>query len=131
MEWARIPALTAWVGGGLASAAGCCLLIRAGSLEKHGRVGPAARLSRRGGGLMAAGCLVQAAAGPFLAAPGSAAAAAAASLGAGFVGLLAGLSRKPRPTGTFAVVLFVSSLAAAGLLLSGQTPRFVSDLFRS
>lgn len=135
----RAPSLEgpggAWVPlllGGV-SACGCSLILAAGWSEARGRRRRAARRVDTAGRLMFLACAAYAgvlfgatllatagARAEFLPAPWSPVLFALAAIGlvlAGFVGLLAGLSRKPRPSGTSAGLLYLFSqwalLAAA------------------
>jgi hypothetical protein len=106
------------LGGGL-SAVGCALILRAGRLEARGRSAPSRRLARLGGrtsfvGAVALAPLLGASAALGSMAPVAVPIAAAGLLAcAGVIGLLGGLSAKPRPSGLFATAFHV---AATGLL---------------
>lgn len=89
--------------------AGAATLVRAGRLEAAGRLDVSRVETRRGGFRLAtgsAGCAIAAfvSGGPL---PG------ALFLAAGSTALLAGLSRKPRPSGSFASLLFAAAAVAA------------------
>lgn len=112
---------------------GCDLVLRAGRLEARGDLAAARSLVRRGG-LLAAGASVAGTfaalglalvLGPLSDAPASlsephfAVALAVGVFGiplSGFAALLAGLSRKPRPTGWAATTLLVLAALALGCL---------------
>jgi hypothetical protein len=84
-------------------------LLRAGRLEARGRLDEARPATRRGGlGLAAAAAGCAAAAGI-----ASDAVSSALFLAAGATALLAGLSRKPRPSGWFAAILFAAGVGLA------------------
>ncbi len=97
---------------------GCYLALLAGRRERRGQLGAARRGIRRGGFLIcggAGGVLLAAtvALTTHTAAPSSplpVAAALATLGGSGFVALLAALSGKPRPSGTFAVALYLAGI---------------------
>src|SRR5262245_24673295 len=88
---------------------GALRLARAGRLEAAGRIEEARAGCRRGGFTLALGSA--GAAAPALLLVGIL--PAGLLLAAGAVALLAGLSRKPRPSGWFAALLFVCGVAAA------------------
>lgn len=116
-------------------AMGCLMVVTAGIVESRGWRRRAARRVDTAGRLMFLSCAAYAATvlgglalsspqtrGEWLPGPWSAGliVLSAIALGlAGFVGLLAGLSRKPRPSGTFAAVLYLASqwalLSAVGV----------------
>lgn len=113
---------------GAPTTSGCYLLLVAGNAESRGRLATARRLARLGGLLAAIGALAQLAPGlwrfgnlPQQIASDSGTRAAVLSLGlasamvAGLVGLLAGLSGKPRPSG-HACAAFVALSAVAWVL---------------
>ena len=110
------------------AASGCYLLLLCGSLEGSGRRRSSRRQARQAGFALAMGAVAQtllltmilagvgipsAAARPesLLTAPLGIACGAILSLLAGFVGLLGGLSGKPRPSGRFATLLYLLSLS--------------------
>lgn len=101
----------------LIAGAGCLLVFAAGRVESRGRLGAARRMARAGGFVAALGSALVAALS--LAAGGVGgnapfqAASALAALASGFVALLAGLAGKPRPSGAFAALLWLASLAFA------------------
>ncbi|MDX1390353.1 MAG: hypothetical protein R3344_14275 [Acidobacteriota bacterium] len=112
-----------WLAATTTIAVGGGVLIGAGRDEARGRLRQAARRARRGGFVAATGALgltiVGIASLPRLTGAGSQLQTAAVlttslllGVAAGFVGLLAGLSRKPRPSGSAALILVVLSLAA-------------------
>jgi len=95
--------------------AGCCLILLAGRRERLGRLDEARTLARSGGFVMLAGELILAAAcavvpsirpAPLPVLAGTVLAFAVA----GLVGLLAGLSGKPRPSGHVAATLHLAGL---------------------
>lgn len=98
----------------LVGTTGCLLLLAAGRHYVRGRLDPARRLGRRAGwlllggdallGLLAAGAALGRAAAPSW----TGLAGAALLLAAGAVGLLGGLSGKPRPADGFAALLHVA-----------------------
>ena len=96
-------------------AMGCGMLLRAGRLEAEGRLVEARRGARQGGFVAAIGSLLAAAGAAALPAAAGAARGVVAGLmlASGFAALLAGLSRKPRPTGWAAC-----SLLAAGVVVA-------------
>jgi hypothetical protein len=120
---------------GSAAASGGWLLLAAGRLERRGRLGRSRRLARRAGFLLAAGAASLAATawadllfrpalrrGVLQCEPAAAVALASGLLLLGlatFCGLLAALSGKPRPTGTFAALCYLAGIGclagAAGL----------------
>ena len=125
-------AVVALVAAAIVTAIACALLLYAGALERRGLLSASRALARRAGLWMALGTLLElpsaAALLVTLHAPARhallggdatttslAAAAAAASVGAGAIGLLAGLSGKPRPSGGFAASLLVVAVAAAAI----------------
>ncbi len=93
---------------------GCFLVLVAGGLERRGELRAARRLARTGGFTSAVGAAVQAASVPFLAWTAASAvplgASVLAALASGLVALLAGLAGKPRPSGSFAALLWIASL---------------------
>ncbi len=101
---------------------GCFLALQAGRRESRGQLGAARRGIRLGGFLICGGAAgaVVAALVALISYPASSGCpllltAALVSLGgSGFVALLAALSGKPRPSGTFAVALYLTG--AVGLL---------------
>lgn len=112
---------------------GCDLVLRAGRLEARGDLAAAGSVVRRGGLLAAAASVAGTLAalglalclGPLSDAPASLSEpryAVALVLGvfgiplSGFAALLAGLSRKPRPTGWAATALLVLAVLALGCL---------------
>jgi hypothetical protein len=103
----------------LAGTAGCLLLLAAGRRYVRGRLEPARRLGRRAGWILLAGdgLLGLLAAGAALGRPPAPSwtglAGAVLLLAAGAVGLLGGLSGKPRPADGFAALLHA---AGAGCL---------------
>ena len=116
--------------------AGSMLILTAGARERRGDLEAARRIARHGGFAMAACTLVAVPTGvawlALLPAPGrdrllgaDAGATIALTLGtgltvlAGFVGLLAGLSGKPRPAGWFAAALLSAGLLAVLLAAAG------------
>jgi hypothetical protein len=113
LGWLVFGGILAW---------GCGLLLAAGRHEARGRLDDAARRARRGGFFAAFGALGQILVGiivlPALGARAGvdvqqiALVTASLLLGAaaGFVGLLAGLSRKPRPAGRAAAALLVMAV---------------------
>ena len=84
-------------------------LLWAGRLEARGRIDEARAMSRRGG-LVLAGASALTAVSAFASAG---AIPASLLLGAAFAALLAGLSRKPRPTGWLAAILFLAGVLTA------------------
>ena len=95
---------------------GAFTLLLAGRLEARGRIDESRARTRAGGFRLAAcsaACAAIALASGQLAAGGIFVAAAVAAL-------LAGLSRKPRPSGWFAALLFAAGMATA---LLGGGPR--------
>jgi len=99
--------------------AGCCLLLFAGRLERLGRLEPARSHVRRGGLLLPSGSALHIVAlivWWLAERPEADAVWAVTTAGlfglAGFVGLLAGLSGKPRPSGWFAVGFYVAACLA-------------------
>jgi hypothetical protein len=88
----------------LVGSSGCLVLLRAGRDYADGRLDVARRRGRRGGRLMCAGDAVLAVVVAVTTPTGAALAAAA-----GFVGLLGGLSGKPRPSGEFAALLHLAA----------------------
>lgn len=130
-----LPALAllasiAWSGLGLSR------ILRAGAIERRGGSEEPRALARGGGRMMAAAALAQPLCAAWLVhglpaaalqtgSVGSAPrvlwmlAAIVAGLAAGFVGLLAGLSGKPRPSGGFAAALLAASAGAWALALYG------------
>ena len=105
----------------MATFAGAATLLRAGSIEASGQLEAAGRLSYQGGLLLAVGTVP---CGLLLALTGLMAGhawtyvAGFAAVGGGVAGLLAGLSRKPRPTGWLAVGLVLAApiLASPGAI---------------
>lgn len=110
------------------AAAGCLLILYAGFRESRGDLTGARRLARIGGFAMAGTTLCTVASGPAVMAllpPEQKqallesadhtllflAVGAILTMISGFVGLLAGLTGKPRPTGYFAALLFAVSVA--------------------
>jgi hypothetical protein len=126
------------------AAVGCWRLVASGRWEARGNVEGARRLARNGGFLLAGATLGHLATGAWLLAgldprargllldPRGASLLALvvggfAALAAAWIGLLAGLSGKPRPSGMFAAGLFVLSLVAltgAWLLAGGASGLF-------
>ena len=116
----QLPWMAVLMLGGAPSTTGGWLVLFAGLLERRGALSEARTVVWIGGRLMAAGTLVLLVAlvarlalgdpsqgellEPLLAATGLAT--------AGFSGLLAGLTRKSRPTGPFAVALYLVALTA-------------------
>jgi len=105
---------------GVAATPGCWLVLCAGRLESRGRLNRARRQVRAGAIAMGWGTAAQALAAvafALVAPPGRRVAPLAAAIllgAAGFVGLLAGLSGKPRPSGQFAALLYVAGRLALG-----------------
>jgi hypothetical protein len=106
-----------------------CLILLAGWREEAGRGVEARLIARRGGFGMAIGATLQVVSAVlwYLAARDlsrsavwSAVIAMLATGLSGFVGLLAGLSGKPRPSGGFAAVLFLTGLLTAAVAV-GQS----------
>jgi hypothetical protein len=108
---------------------GCARILLAGRLESRGRLERARAVARRGGFVMAGASLATVASWPALAATlphplrraffvdselalPVAAAGMLVTVLAGFVGLLAGLTGKPRPSGWLAAALLLVGLAA-------------------
>jgi hypothetical protein len=128
---ARWPSHAAFLAVGAVPAASAWLLLRAGRLERRGRVRVARRLARLGGELMFVGCLALLILMwiDLLFRPGfrvavvrddarAALELVAAMLGlgiAGFVAVLGGLAGKPRPAGMVAALIFVGAFACAAL----------------
>jgi hypothetical protein len=117
-----------FVATGATATSGAGLLLAAGASERRGRLARAARQSALGGRAMAVGALLELGvvfAGLVLlptptlrrlidgAWPAMATLIVCTiTLGcAGFIGLLAGLTRKPRPSGTIAALLYAASVA--------------------
>ena len=96
-------------------AMGCGMLLRAGRLEAEGRVVEARRGARQGGFVAMIGSLLAAAGAGAL--PEAAGAVrwivAGLMLASGLAALLAGLSRKPRPTGWAACLLLAAGVVVA------------------
>jgi hypothetical protein len=109
------PALILLAVAATGGAEGIVTLFRAGRLEAKGRL-EESRARTRGPGLRLAAC---AAAGACAAALSGAGLATGLLVAAGIAALLTGLSRKPRPSGWVAAILFVAGLAAA---LAGTVP---------
>ena|SRR6185436_9018634 len=109
--WLILVALSAAAG-----VEGAVTLFRAGRLEAKGRLEESRSITRGGGLRLSACCAACAAAAlaPGAAVPGALFAAAAVAA------LLAGLSRKPRPSGWLAALLFAAGVATA---LLGGGPR--------
>jgi hypothetical protein len=107
------------------AAGGLARLLAAGSQQRRGRLDRSRRMARGGGRALAAGALVQAATGVAAVAawgrvsesPALWAVAVVACLAAGWAGLLAGLSGKPRPGGGTAGTLLAVGTAAWLLVL--------------
>jgi hypothetical protein len=127
-----IPTLVVHAVLHVAAIVGCARILLAGRLEARGELERAARAARRGGFLMAGSTLSTVASWPALAATlpdalqeaffvtsnlplPAAAAGMLLTVLSGFVGLLAGLSGKPRPTGAFAALLLVAGIAGVVL----------------
>jgi hypothetical protein len=91
-------------------------LVRAGRLEAKGRLDES-RAGTRGGGLRLAACSVVGAGAALVSGVWI---ASGLLLAAGVAALLTGLSRKPRPSGWTAALLFVAGALAA---LLGAFPR--------
>ncbi|MDX1387949.1 MAG: hypothetical protein R3344_02090 [Acidobacteriota bacterium] len=112
----------AWLAATGVIGLGAALLMGAGRREARGEIRHAARLARRGGFIGAIGALgltvvgipalqrVSVDAGSDLRTAVVLTAALFLGVAGGFVGLLAGLSRKPRPSGSAAVILLTLSL---------------------
>ncbi len=115
--------MAGWLAATGVIALGAALLIGAGRHEARGKIQSAARVARKGGFVGALGALgltvvgiaalqrVPAGAGDDLRTAVVLTAALFLGVAAGFLGLLAGLSRKPRPSGGAAVILLTLSLA--------------------
>jgi hypothetical protein len=106
--------------GGVVSTPGAWLLLVAGRSEEAGDLVRARRLARRGGLLMAGGTLMATAgmtvavaiAGTSSVPRAAGWTCAVTTAAAGFSGLLAGLSGKPRPTGSLAAALLAAGIVA-------------------
>ena len=90
---------------------GIALVVRAGTLERVGRLVEARRAARGGGWLAAVGSLLAAAGAGAL--PHARGPVAGTMLAAGFAALLAGLAGKPRPTCWAAVALLAAGVVVA------------------
>jgi hypothetical protein len=102
--------MTALIAAIVISAAGLLMVLLAGGREARGELPAARRLVRLGGWLAVPGAFGTAVLMP-AAAPGPLAIAGALLVCCGgFAGLLAALSGKPRPSGHFAVALFLAGL---------------------
>ena len=128
--WFRV-AWAVHVGLLVAAGVGCLRILYAGVVEGRGDLEAARPIARSGGFLMAGATLATVASGPVVLALlpeagkqailGSTRAIVAVSVGqsltvlSGFVGLLAGLTGKPRPSGHLAAVIY---LIAVGALVS-------------
>jgi hypothetical protein len=113
------PAPVGFLVSGALPTAGAWVLLASGRLEAAGRLSRSRRLARFGGLAMCAGGLLQLAflvltmeprAGAFSPVIGASFLALA---GSGCVALLTGLSGKPRPSGWFAVALYVGGILGA------------------
>jgi hypothetical protein len=115
----RLPWLIPLALLGTPAATGSWLVLHAGALERRGALPQARAVVWLGGRLMASGALALltvhvvrlAISGPADEGLVTSLVAASGLAGAGFAGLLAGLSGKPRPTGPLAVLLYVAALA--------------------
>ncbi len=128
----RMIALAAAVAVALAfQARGCLQVLKAGRLEARGDLDASRRLAYRGG-LAAGVASVPATLGALslgLAGVPAGALLACGTFGtmlSGFAALLAGLSRKPRPTGQAAAVLLAVAAAALAAAVLLHWPSFPS-----
>jgi hypothetical protein len=102
--------LTALTAAAVTAAAGLLMILLAGAREARGELSPARRLVRLGGWLAVPGSFGTAVLFHTAASGPIAIAGAVLVSGAGFAGLLAALSGKPRPSGHFAAALFLAGL---------------------
>jgi hypothetical protein len=104
--------ITPLIAAAVTAAAGFLMVLLAGGREARGELPASRTLARLGGWLAVPGSFGTAVLIPAAASGLFAIAAALLVCSAGFAGLLAALSGKPRPTGHFAAALFLAGLLA-------------------